>query len=188
MDRISLNLLPLDLKENKLFEQKKRLINRLSVLLLSTLVVITLGLVVVSVFQKNQIDAESNKLASYERTLGSLAEREAALLLLKQRLASIVQIQNLKYPQTDSFLLISALIPEKTTIQAFSVDQANKITLSGYSENAASLQLFFDNLTNPQMNEGKITKTTIVNLNRGNAPRMLFELDITTTQAVENKK
>lgn len=180
MDRISINLLPPQLKENKLFERKKKLINRLCVGFLSLLVVTSTVLIIFSVMQNNDLNSENEKLALVENNLNSLNEKEATVIILKKRLADITKIQNKKYPQTESFILISSLLPEETSMQSFSVDVGNKITLNGIAENAAAMQKFFDNLTDPAVNEGKIVKTNITNLNRGFSPRLIFELEIST--------
>lgn len=180
MDRISINLLPLGLKENKQLLKRRRLINSLSIGFLGVLVVISMVLVVFSVIQNRQIDSENQALSKTEAVLSSFREKEAALNILKKRLSSVSQIQNQKYFQTDSFLLVNSLLPEGTQMQSFSADQLNAITLQGFSESAQSLQQFFDNLTDPKVNEGKVVKTVISNLNRGSTPRLGFDLEITT--------
>jgi Tfp pilus assembly protein PilN len=167
MDRISINLLPLDLKENKKNLKQKRLINTISIGILTSLVIVSGVLVVLSILQNNQLNSEKNQLTNLENTVSSLKEKEAAVIILKKRISDISQIRNQKYPQADSFKLTTSLLPENVSIQGLSTD-------------AASLQKFFDNLTDPKINEGKITKTVITNLNRGSSPQLGFDLEINT--------
>lgn len=180
MDRISINLLPLDLKENKQLLHKKKLVNTISIGFLSLLIALSTALIVISVIQKKQLDSESDSLNKVEATLNSFKEKEAAVIILKKRLAVVSEIINQKYPQTDSFLLINSLLPPETNMQTFSIKQENIVNLQGISDNASSLQQFFDNLTDPKINEGKVTKTVISNLNRGSNPKLGFDLEITT--------
>lgn len=180
MDRISINLLPVGLKESKQLLKKKKLINLISISVLGILVVITGVLVVLSVIQNRQVSSETAELSSFESTISSLKEREAAAVILKKRLGAVSTIIKQKYPQTDSFLLVTSLLPEQVSMQVFTTDQANMVSLQGNSPDAASLQKFFDNLTDPKINEGKITQTEINNLNRGTSPQLGFDLKITT--------
>lgn len=180
MDRISINLLPLDLKENKKNVKQKRLINTISVGILASLVVVTGVLVVLSVIQNRQLTSEKNELTSLENTISSLKEKEAAVFILKKRIADVSQIKNQKFPQADSFKLTTSLLPENVLIQSFNSERANLVTVQGLSNDAASLQKFFDNLTDPKVNEGKIIKTVITNLNRGSTPQLGFDLEIST--------
>jgi Tfp pilus assembly protein PilN len=180
MDRISINLLPLDLKENKKNLKQKRLINTISIGILTSLVIVSGVLVVLSILQNNQLNSEKNQLTNLENTVSSLKEKEAAVIILKKRISDISQIRNQKYPQADSFKLTTSLLPENVSIQSFNSEKANMVTVQGLSNDAASLQKFFDNLTDPKINEGKITKTVITNLNRGSSPQLGFDLEINT--------
>lgn len=180
MDRISINLLPIDLKDNKKNLKKKRLLNTLSISLLGVLIIITGILVVLSLIQNKQLNSEKEALSSMGNTITSLKQKEAAVVILKKRLANVSEIMNEKYPQTDSFLLVTSLIPEDVYMQTFSTNQKNSVALQGTSNDASSLQKFFDNLTDPKINEGKIIKTVISNLNRGSTPKLGFDLEITT--------
>lgn len=187
MDRISINLLPLNLKENKHLLYKKKLVSAASIGFLGLLVVFSIVLIALSVIQNRQLESETASLAKAQLTLSSFKEKEAAVIILKKRLDSISQIMKQKYPQTDSFLLIDSLLPPETTIQSFRVDQTNIVNLQGSSETASSLQQFFDNLTDPKINEGKVIKTVISNLNRGSSPKLGFDLAISTKIDVGGK-
>ena len=83
-------------------------------------------------------------------------------------------------PQTDSFLIITGLMPENLEVQTINIDQPNIVNIQGFAPNAETMQKFLDNLTDPTINEGKIAKTAISNLNRGSAPRLGFDLAVTT--------
>ncbi len=187
MDRISINLLPIDLKENKKLLYKKKLVNLISSITVVILIVVTGILVILSVIQNSQVGKEETDISRLENTLSSLKEKEASVVILKKRLASISQVIKHKYPQTDSFLLVSSLLPENVTLQNFVAEQPNTVTLQGIAANAASLQHFFDNLTDPKINEGKITKTVISNLNRGNSPQLNFDLEVSVKVEGGNK-
>jgi Tfp pilus assembly protein PilN len=187
MDRISINLLPIDLKENKKLLYKKKLVNLISAGILTILVMATGILVILSVVQNRQMNEAETELSQLNNTLASLKEKEAAVIILKKRLTSISQVIRHKYPQTDSFLLVTSLLPENVTLQNFVSEQTNSVTLQGTAVNAASLQQFFDNLTDPKINEGKITKTVITNLNRGNSPQLNFDLEVSVKIEGGNK-
>ncbi len=180
MDRISINLLPPQLKENKQFESKKKLIYRISIAFLLVLILLTAGLIVMTVIQKSQLQKEVAKTASLTGKIDSLRENEAAVMILKNRLNTITQISGKQYSQTDSFILVTSLLPPNVNMQSFTVDQRNSVSLQGNAETASDLQKFFDNLSDPTVNEGKITKTTISSLNRGPSSRMVFDLEIST--------
>lgn len=180
MDRISINLLPPSLKENKLLTRKKKLINRICISILGILVFITISLIGTSVYQNTLMASETEKLTALTNALNAIKEKEAAVVILKKRLATISQIQKKQFPQTDSFLLITSLLPTGTQMQSFSADQSNIVSLAGIADDAETAQMLFDNLTDPVVMDGKVGKTTISNLNRGSAPRMIFDLQIAT--------
>ena len=180
MDRISINLLPSDLKENSQIKKKKKLINLISIFFLSGLIVLTLGLIIFSVLQNKKLTEEKLAVKNLENSLTNLKETEAAVVILKKRLSIISSIMNQPSPQTDSFLIITGLMPENLEVQTINIDQPNIVNIQGFAPNAETMQKFLDNLTDPTINEGKIAKTAISNLNRGTAPRLGFDLAVTT--------
>ena len=180
MDRISINLLPPALKENKQLTRRKRLINLASIGLLGFLIFVTTCLIITSVIENTKLNQENTTLTALNNNLNSLKEKEVALIILKKRINSISQIIDKQYPPTASFSLITSLLSSGIEMQSFDVDQTSKVTLHGTSVDAASLQQFFDNLTDPKINDGKVTKTVIANLSRGASPQLIFDLEITT--------
>jgi Tfp pilus assembly protein PilN len=187
MDRISINLLPIDLKENKKLLYKKKLINLISTGILLALILITGTLVILALIQNRQLNSSQNQIGQLENSISSLKEKEASVVILKKRLNSVTQILNKKYPQTDAYLLVSSLLPNNVAFQSFVSEQANNVTIQGKAADAASLQTFFDNLTDPKINEGKVTKTVISNLNRGSSPELNFDLEISVKTEGEKK-
>lgn len=180
MDRISINLLPPSLKENKQLNRKKKLVNQVSIGFLGILILITISLIVATVFQNNSFKKEFQMVDSLQKKINDLKESEAAVIILKKRLATISQLNQKQYPQPSSYLLVASLLPPDVFIQSFNIDKSNIVSVQGNAVSAADMQKFFDNLSDPTANEGKVTKTTISNLSRGPTPRLIFDLSITT--------
>jgi len=179
MDRISINLLPPELKLSKKKEQKKQWAMRVSVGVLVGMILATSSLIAVSVVQSALLSSEERKLENLKNQVATYKEAEGIASLLRNRLTGILQANQKKYPQTEAFIMLTKLTPEEVNLFAFKVDKSLKASLQGQTNSPARLEEYFTNLTDPKVNEAKINRVTVNNLNKGVAETIRFDLDVT---------
>lgn len=178
MDRLSINLLPPELKLNKKKQHKKNLIIRISVGILMLMILITSGLLSVSIYQKSQLEVESTALEKLKSQLGSYREQEVIAFLLRNRLSGITQAENKQFPQTQAFNLLTGITPLDVSIYAFKVDRSDKVNIQGQTNNTQALGELFINLTDPKVNVGKVSKVNLNSLNKSGADLYRFDLNV----------
>lgn len=181
MDRISINLLPPELKLSKKKEKKKQLAVRISVSVLVLMIIITGSLIGMSVMQSSSLETESRRLESLQTQVSTYKEAEGIAYLLKNRLSGIEQAAGRKFPQTEAFNMLTQLTPDLVNLYAFKVDKASKVNLQGLTDYPGALETYFTNLTDPKINEGKVTKVTVNSLNKGTTNTIRFDLNIGVT-------
>lgn len=184
---IKINILPAELKEVKIREQRKALIVTLSVLMLGIMVLITAGLLLAVVIQKSKIDHANSDLTKTQGNVSSFKDQEALALILKSRIDGVNAILKKEFPQSEAFTLINTITPSDINITSFSVGRTSEITLQGESSSISSVDTFFNTLVDPKFNDGKIAQATLQSLNRSIDKKIKFELTLTLVGAGTSK-
>lgn len=185
MDKLSINLLPLELRSDTKRENRKKLIIASSIAALTGFIFLTLVIFGFRLYQgvKNSDLAKQTK--ENRDQISALKNKEELFFLLKDRVTKINSLSTQDNQSVLAFNLITFLIPGGVEVNSFSVDKTGKIALSGETNSLSLLNDFFDNLIDPKKNEGKIVSTKLESLTK-NGDRIKFDVSISLTGATKN--
>lgn len=177
-DKITINLLPVELTLSKKERSHRLLITRGSISFLVTVVVITAVILFLRIGQTVRLHSLNSKIDSSKNSIQSYKDREGLVTLLKSRLDGINSIIKLDPIQSQAFNLIISLMPEDIDIVEFKADRNGTIGLTGKTSSLYSLKTFFNNLTDSNINQGKITAVKIDSLSQRGENEVRFDLSI----------
>lgn len=178
MDKLRINLIPPEIKERAKKDAKRLLVNKISVGFLGLLILVTAGILGIVVYQKASLGQVSSSIEQEKNKINSFRDTEAVLKLLKNRVDTINQFTENRYKQGEIFNLITGLFPQGVQLESLQINKTAKVVVSGQTPDTDSLQQFFNNLTDPKTNEGKITSVKVENLNKTQLGGIRFDLTI----------
>lgn len=184
MDKIKINLLPPEIKDKAKKEAKQSLINKISIALLGVLILITSSILAVVIFQGVSVNLLSTDIEKEKSRIQGEKDAEAVVRLLKNRIDTINQFTTKRYKQREVFDLIIGLFPQGVVLDTVHVDKSTTVIIVGQTDTTVLLQNFFNNLTDPKINEGKIASVTVESLNRNQLGKINFELSVHLAQGV----
>jgi hypothetical protein len=179
MRKLSINLLPPELEENKKKARKRAFVFRISVGILALMIILSISGLVLDIVQGLALQNEKKRVDVVKAQVSNYKDQEGLLLILKDRLGVISSLLNVDTPHAKAFTLITTLTPANVVIQTFSIDKKGAILLGGEADNPQSLQRLFDNLTSPKVNENKITNVKLDSLNVSDDASIRFNLVLT---------
>lgn len=174
MNKISINLLPAELAVAEKKQFHKVWIIRITVLVIgvvSLVAALALGLVIFKNSEQSQVNLQ---LKQAEQQVASLNEQEGYLTLLRQRLDSVISLQQKENKQTQGLSSITQIIPEEITIGSLAVDRNGTILLSGLSNGVIGINSLINALGSS--NQNNFTKTSIDSLAKGAADSYRFDM------------
>lgn len=178
MDKITINLLPKEIVTQELDKAKKNLLTKIAVILLVVLIVATSAILAARIFQKQNLDSLNNQLAGLKSKISALKDQEELTFYLKQRLTTINRLKSDQDQKaTQSYNLITALTPATAKISRLSLDKNNNIILTVEIPDVYVMQVFFENLISPKINQGKISKVRADSLSK--TPSDTYRADLT---------
>ncbi|MBI3486397.1 hypothetical protein HY025_05680 [Candidatus Daviesbacteria bacterium] len=174
MNKISINLLPAELGVAEKKQFRKIWIIRITVVVIgviSALAAVALGLVI---FKNNEQSQVNLRLKQAEQQVASLNEQEGYLTLLRQRLDSVITLQQKENKQTQGLSSITQIVPEEVAINSLAVDRNGTILLSGLSNGVIGLNSLVNALGDSTKNN--FTKTNIDSLSKGTTDSYRFDI------------
>lgn len=181
MNTISINLLPTEIRQSKEVQEKRVVLTKVAITLLMVSIVITAVVLVLAVGQNLSLRRGQENLTQVRSRLASFKEPEGLAFTLKSRITDISRIYGRDSQQSQTFNLITALMPADIRLLNFNISKGNQVNIEGETINLTSLGAFFDNLTDPANSEGIIVSSKIDSLSRGQTDRVRFDLTIITT-------
>lgn len=178
MEKISINLLPIELRAESKKNTKQSLAIRVSVGILVLVIICSLGVLIWTFYLKSSLQESSDRLAKVTQVIQDQKDKEGLAVILKSRLDIITKLTQKESSQTESFNLITSLLPSDIKMLTFTVDKTGVIRLTAFTTSLPSMQTFFNNLTDPKKNEGKIISTRVESLNKNLDGNYNFELSI----------
>lgn len=173
MDKITINLLPEELLHQAKEYQQRSTIFKLSLGLLVVMIFLASALLVLRFIQNQTLISLNNSLGNSQEKVAGFKNQEGQLVFLKERLGSINSLLNQDSKTVASYNLINSLAPTSLIITTLSADKDGNILITAETPNTAVLRVFFDHLTSPSLNQGKISKVLINSLSQsGNIYRM----------------
>lgn len=174
-NKLSINLLPVELRKDTIKENFKRKILTGSVVILLGMVLITTIVLGIRFFQSTQNQRLAQETQNSRETIASLKNKEELIFFLKNRLSKINNLSAQDSQSVLGFNLVTFLIPQSVEINSFSVDKTGKISISGETTSLSLLNELFENLIDPKKNEGKISSTKLEGLTKS-GEHIRFEL------------
>ncbi len=167
MAKVNINLLP---QEFTAYQAKKskflkvQAIGIAAILLVTFLSSLTIAL---RILQTQSIKVAQLNVNAEEDRVGNLRDKQASLLLLKNRLTIIDQYLGLPSPQSSAFRRINDLLSPSLIISSESIDRSGEVSILAVVPNSQILDDLISSLTTKELNGGKIEKVSIDSLNRG---------------------
>lgn len=176
MAKISINLLPPELTSTRQEKTKRDLSVKASIAFVIVMVVFTGSVLALRLSQNLSLKQKESTLEGNRKRVATLEKEEGLVVVVKKRLSAISVVRNAESDQAQSFILLNALTPQTVQLFTFNANKSDQVTLSGETASTQALQTFFNNLTDPAINEGKITGVNVDNLNKGQTGRIHFDL------------
>ncbi len=123
--------------------------------------------VALRILQSYNISQIQGKLSKIEDRVSGLKNRQASLVLLKDRLTSINKYWGQPSKQSNMYSLLDKIIPTQAVITALSVEKTGDATISLVVSNSDILDNLISGLLLQDTDQSKINKISIENLNRG---------------------
>lgn len=166
MQKISINLLPVEFSVIQEREKRFYKVQAISIAVLLLLIFLASTTVALGYLQSKQVKQAQSDLSSAENLVSGLKDKESSLMALKNRINNIQQIQKDPSKQRTMYNLIDSLIPSNITVNSISIDKGGDVLISAVFRNISLFDDFVENLVSKEKNEGRITTVGIENLSR----------------------
>lgn len=165
--RISINLLPPEFLAEELKRTKFVKVQTIGVGVILVMIFLASLTVALRILQSYSISQIQGRLGQIEEKVLNLKDRQASMILLKNRLAAINKYFDEPSIQSNMYALLDKLIPQSVAITSLSVDKKGDAVVIAVIPDSTSLDLFMANLLSPDRMMGKIKQVSIESLNRG---------------------
>lgn len=178
--RISINLLPPEFLAEELKRTKFIRVQTIGVGIILVMIFLASLTVALRILQSYSISQIRSKLDQVEEKVLSLKNRQASMVLLKNRLVTIDKYLGETSIQNNMYTLLDKLIPESVIVTSLSVDKGGNTTIIAGVSDSTTLDNLMSNLTLSDINEGKIKRVDIESLNRGRDGfyRLSFKVEV----------
>lgn len=167
MAKISINLLPPEIMAQETKKAKFYRIQFAGIIIILIMFFLTSLVMALRILQSRNINGIQTTLAEEEQKVTALKATQASLFLLKDRLNIIGTYFGTSSKQSSLYALLNRLIPASVTISAIAIDKAGEVTLFATIPDSVVLDTLITNLTEKEINEGKITEVSVDSLSRG---------------------
>lgn len=164
---IFINLLPPEFLAEELKRTKFVRVQTIGIGIVLVMIFLSSLTVALRILQSYNISQIQNKLGQIEEKVLSLKNRQASIILLKNRLTTIGQYLDEPSSQNQIYNLLDKLIPPSVSITSLALDKLGNTTIIAVVPDTTTLDNLMLNLLSPDRNEGKIAKVSLENLNRG---------------------
>ena len=180
-EKIKINLLPAKFTLLQKEQKKFYRVQFISISLILSLIFFASTTVALRVLQSKNIQKAQSSLESIEDKVTVYKSKEASLVVLKSRLASIDQIISTPSKQREIFNLIDKIVPKSVVINSMSVDRSGNVSLSATVLSGSAIQEMLTNLAAKDKNEGRIAQVLLESLSRGRDGLYIIGLKIIAT-------
>lgn len=163
----SINLLPVEFITEEAKKNKFYKLQALGIALVLFMIFLSILTISLRIFQSNTIKSAQVTAANAEGKVSAQADKQAQLVLLKNRLNAIDQYLGTSSKQVEMYNLLDSLIPSSFTVNTISVGVDGKILISAVTFDPFALDSMFSAFLDKEKNEGKISKVAIENISRG---------------------
>lgn len=167
MARIAINLLPAEFIQEEIKRARFYKIQALGVVVILLMVFLASLVVALRILQSQNIQQVEAKLSQEEKKVMDLKDRQASLIILKNRLATINQYLGVSSRQVAMYSLVEKLVASSITISSFSIDKSGAAMVVAATSDTNALDDLITKLTDEEFNDNKISEVAIENLSRG---------------------
>lgn len=167
MAKITINLLPLEFREQDLKNAKFYKVQIIGIAIVLLMIFLSSLTVALRILQGQTISQIQSQLSQSEQRISNLKNTQASLLLLKSRLATINQYLGTPSLQTQNYKIINKLFPPSISISSISIGNGGEILILANAPDGSSVDSLITNLTSKDNNEDKISQISLENINRG---------------------
>lgn len=176
--KISINLLPEELKSTVKRKAALSLAKKANIGLLVLMIILTASLFAFVLYDSLKIKSANQELEQLKGKIETYKDQESLAAVLKARLNSINTISQIHSPQNTSFNLIIKIILPDIKVKSLSVGKSSRVIANIETQSTKSLDVFFNSLTDPKVHDGKILGTKIEALSRSQTGQYKADLDI----------
>lgn len=167
MAKIVIDLLPVEFKAQIIKTAKFYKIQAIGVAIILFMTFLASLTVALRVLQNQQILQTKARLTQAEEKISDFKSTQASVLLLKNRLTTLmVYLENPSKP-TQMYQLITELVPASFSVNSIAVATDGELLISAVAPDSLSLDKFITDLLAPDKTQGKISLISLENINRG---------------------
>lgn len=163
---ILINLLPAEFREQELKRTKFYRIQTFGVIVILIIIFLASLTIALRILQSQNIKAVRANYAQAEEKVSGLKNRQASLLLLKNRLAAINQYLDAPSKQNTIFKLIDQILPPQIITTSLNVEKSGDVSIVAVTPDILTVDKVIESLLDKQQNQDKISQISIENLNR----------------------
>lgn len=178
MNKISINLLPQAVLQERIQSTKFSLVNKISIGILIAIILLTATILLLRINQNQESNQVNNEVKIAEDKIISLHDKEAVVFALKNRLDAISSKLGSDEKVKSMFNLIVYLTPPDVVLYDATVDKKGTITASFTSSSLTSINKLFSTLSNKETNFNLISSIDLSGISLGKDSIFRFSLRI----------
>lgn len=167
MIKIAVDLLPLEYRQQNLENAKFYKIQKIGITVILLMFFVSSITFTLGILQSQNIQIIQKGIAASEAKITELKGREQSLNLLKNRLTVIDQNLGVPSSQTQSYQLVTNLLPKEVSLVSISVNKSAEVLAQVSVPDVETLEKLIGNLTSRETNEDKISHLSLENIQRG---------------------
>lgn len=167
MTDISINLLPIEFKQEEIKRTKFYKVQTVGVAIILLMTFLASLTVALRILQSQKIFQIKSRLAQAEEKISNLKTVQASLILLKNRLTAIDQYLGTPSKQSQIYQLVTELLPVNAAVSSISVDAAGEVIILVTIPDSSALDNLVNSLISRDKNQDKISQISLENINRG---------------------
>lgn len=165
--KLAINLLPVEFTQAEAKRTKFYKVQFIGVMVILLMVFLASLSVALRILQSQNIKGVKAQVSAQEEKIEGLKDRQASILLLKNRLVAISQYLGVPSKQSTMFLLLDRLIPSSVFITSVNVEKGGDIVMLAVAPDSETLNIMLTNLTDKESNNNLIKEVNIDNISRG---------------------
>lgn len=178
-NKISVNLLPPEFLSEEIKRAKFFKIQKLGIGVILLMVFLSSLTMALRILQSQNISRIQGRISRVEEKVLNLKDKQASLVLIKNRLTTINQYLGKESKQADVYSFLDNILPASISITSMSIDKLGNVVMVATVGDTDTLDNIITTLSSKETNEGKIKSVSIESLNRGrdNLYRLSLKLE-----------
>lgn len=165
--KIAINLLPIEFTQSEVKRTKFIKIQAIGVGVVLLMVFLSSLSVALRILQSQNIKNVQTRVLASEEKISGFKDKQASLLLIKNRLAVISQYLDSPSKQTTMFILLNKLLPVNVAINSTAVGKSGEVSILALVPDSSTLDNLINALTDKTTNLGLISQVSLDSISRG---------------------